>query len=44
MVEFVDGFQESRAINDLNETESQVILRFITGLRVPLNNLYLGVP
>lgn len=38
MKEYVDEFQELRAKNDLDETESQEVLMFIIGLREPLKS------
>lgn len=36
IVVYVEEFQELRARNDLNEIESQEVLRFIIGLREPI--------
>lgn len=38
MTEYVDEFRELRTRNDLDETESQEVLRFINGLREPLKS------
>lgn len=37
MTEYTKEFQELRAINDLEEIESQEILRYVTRLKEPLH-------